>query len=89
MPIYHFNLADGSYESDPDGTMLADLATARLEAVAFAGSYLRDYPDIIWEGHKFRVEVTDHAGADLFAVVVSTETSKDAFDPQMDSVVSD
>ncbi|CAN5351565.1 hypothetical protein BH09PSE4_BH09PSE4_11140 [soil metagenome] len=68
MPIYHFNIADHSADPDPEGTELPDDATARAEAVVFAGTYLRDKPELILDGHNFRVEVTDKRHDLLFMV---------------------
>jgi hypothetical protein len=72
MPLFHFNLADHVTDADVEGTELRDAAEARIEAIVFAGAYLRDNPDMVWDGHEFRVEVTDDTGAPVFTVVVRT-----------------
>jgi len=68
MPLFHFNLADHVREPDIEGTELCDIAAARVEAIVFAGEYLRDNPAIINDGRDFRVEVTDDGGMPLFTV---------------------
>ena len=70
MPVFHFNLADHVREPDLEGTDLADAAQARVQAVVFAGAYLRDQPELITTGSDFRVEVTDDTGALLFVVKI-------------------
>ena len=70
MPRYYFNLADGVFDPDPDGTELPDIVTARSEAVRYAVAIMRERPDVVWDGRDWRVEVT---GADrelLFTLVV-------------------
>ena len=66
MPVYHFNVQDGSNIPDPDGTELPDLDTARNEAVKLAGRLLMDQPKTFWEGSEWHVEVTDDTGLLLF-----------------------
>lgn len=68
MPIFHFNLADHKFEEDVEGTELASKEAARVEAITFAGSYLRDNPEVLWDGLKFKVQVTDEERKPLFVV---------------------
>lgn len=68
MPLFHFNIADHVREPDLDGTELADEAEAREQAIIFAGQCLRDNPELIADGHDFRIEVTDQDGAPIFTV---------------------
>lgn len=74
MPRYHFNVHDGVSQIDEDGTELADVATARSEALVLAGEIIRDAGRRADRGEEWRVEVTDHAGLALFIMdfVVST-----------------
>ena len=69
MPRYFFTTADGTREQDIDGTELPNVATARVEAIKFAGEVLSDHPEMIWDGEDFRVEVSDERGLVLFTVV--------------------
>jgi hypothetical protein len=66
MPVYHFNVRDGTDIPDPDGTDLPDLRSARVEAVKLAARLLMDEPETFWEGSNWHVEVTDASGIALF-----------------------
>jgi hypothetical protein len=66
MPIYHFNVRDGSDIPDPDGTELPNIPAARVEAVKLAGRLLLDEPNTFWEGSDWHVEVTNDRGLILF-----------------------
>jgi hypothetical protein len=75
MPRYFFTTADGTREPDLDGTELPDVASARVEAIKYAGEVLSDHPEIIWDGEDFRVEVSDANGLVLFTVVTMAMNS--------------
>jgi hypothetical protein len=66
MPIYHFNVRDGSDIPDPDGTELPNIPAARVEAVKLAGRLLLDEPNTFWEGSDWHVEVTNDRGLIFF-----------------------
>ncbi len=70
MPKYFFNLADGQVNLDREGSEVASLQQARVEAVVYAASMLRDRPEEVWAGGNWRVEVADERGVLLFTVVV-------------------
>ena len=70
MSTYHFNLADGSKEPDKDGTELADIHSARLEAIRFAGDMARERAAAVWADGSLQVEVTDDAGMVLLLVTL-------------------
>ena len=70
MIRYFFNLADGGYDPDLEGTEFPDVASARREAVRFASEVLHDRPEVVWSGRDFRVEVTDHQGTLIFTFVM-------------------
>lgn len=72
MPRYFFHAADGRRDRDSTGVELADHASARAEAIRFAGAVLTDEPEVLWEGGPFRIEVTDAAQHLLFTVVTLT-----------------
>ena len=74
MPRYFFNLDDHKLDEDHEGTVLPDANEARIQAVVFAGDYLRDHPEIVWDGTRFKVAVVDEAGTVLLNVVVTAET---------------
>ena len=63
MPRYFFNLRDGAYHPDHDGTELPDLASARAVAVRFSGEILREMSASFWEASEWRLEVCDEEGS--------------------------
>lgn len=73
MPNYHFNLANHERIEDDEGTELPDLQAARIQAVVFAADYLHDTPELVWDGRRFSVEVTDDEGQMLFAIRIEAE----------------
>ena len=71
MPLFHFNLNDGTCAPDKDGTDLPNVQTAKIEAVKHAAELMRDDPREIWENGALKVDVTDHGGHKLFSVTVT------------------
>ncbi len=69
MPRYFFHTADGSRERDSEGTELADHYAARVEAIRLTGAIMKESPDVLWDGHEFRVEVMDETDTLLFTIV--------------------
>lgn len=69
MPRFFFHTADGSRKRDEEGTELADLAAARIEAIRFTGMVLAGEPHHLWFHQDFRVEVTDETGLLLFTII--------------------
>lgn len=70
MPLFHFNLADHVRDPDLEGTELGSAEEARIQAIIFAGEYLRDNPGLVEDGEVFRVEVTDAQSTALFTVQI-------------------
>ena len=70
MPTYFFHTADGDRDLDKEGTELPDNAAARKAAIKFAGAVMHDDPDVLWDGHDYRVEVTNQTGDLLFTVIM-------------------
>jgi hypothetical protein len=65
MPRYLFHIhVDKDFEEFPDneGTALPDAAAARAQAVAIAGSLLREKGETFWGGTEWRMDVIDEAG---------------------------
>lgn len=81
MPRYFFAVKNGVREADHDGTELPNPRAARLEAISFAASILRDDPDIVWDGRPFCIHVTDAEGACVVDVVVQAEYGPEAAKP--------
>ncbi len=68
---YFFNVAGAVNEPDNAGLEMSSLSNARIEAVKFAGEYLRDRPEVVWLGEEFRIEVTDGDSRPLFTFTAS------------------
>ncbi len=73
MPRYFFDIDNHTHDADDEGTNLADDDEARVQAVIFAGDYLRDHPEIIWDGSRFSVAVRDENDAVLLTIAVTVE----------------
>lgn len=70
MPRYFFDLADHEIIPDAEGTELPGDEAARAQAVAFAGAYLKDHPELAWDGRELRVHVFTEQRLPLFVVLV-------------------
>jgi hypothetical protein len=71
MPIFHFNVHDGTSYPDTNGLDLPDIATARKVAVKLASDLLRDQGDTFWNGDDWQIEVTDSHHLTLFMIMFS------------------
>lgn len=69
VPQFFFHTADGKRDRDKHGVDLPDAARARVEGIKYAGAVIADQPGLLWNGHDFRVEVTDESGALLFTII--------------------
>ena len=69
MPRYFFHTADGSRVRDTEGSELKDHGAARIEAIAYLGSCMRESPNVLSDGRDFRVEVTDDTEMLLFTII--------------------
>ena len=70
MPRYYFDVENHGSHHDTEGNEMADAEAARTAAVVFAGEYLRDNPDLVWDGRRFSVHVRDESGTVLLDVRV-------------------
>lgn len=68
MPRYYFHVHDHLDLPDVDGIELADLGTARAEAVRLCGALLKEQADIFWQRDAWRMDVTDEEGTTLFSL---------------------
>lgn len=73
MPRYFFDIDNHERYVDEEGTELADADAARIQAVIFAGDYLRDNPHLVSNGGHLRVAVRDEMGTILLSVAVTTD----------------
>lgn len=82
MPRYHFHVSDGRDYPDLQGTILANLAEARVEAVRFSGHLLGDEAEKFWEGEEWTMRVTDEKDLTLFTLMfVATESAATLSNP--------
>jgi len=78
--LFFFSQAGAVHDPDADGVEFPTMSQARIEAVRFAASMLRDRPELAWLGDEYRVEVTDQSQRVLFtfiAVGVDGPAAKD------------
>ena len=73
MPRYYFHVIDGRDIIDSEGTELADLREARIEAIQLAGSILRDEGDKFWNGEEWHMNVTDASGQSVLKLRFSAD----------------
>ncbi|QZO00221.1 DUF6894 family protein [Chenggangzhangella methanolivorans] len=68
MPLYRFRILDGAEISDNGDLEFPDLASARVEAIRYAGALLHDAGRINSLGDRWRMDVTDPSGVTLVSV---------------------
>jgi hypothetical protein len=78
MPRYFFSIEDHVHQPDTEGVELAGHEEARVQAIVFAGSVLRDEPGLVWDGHELVIHVTSEAGDTVVDVVVNTRNGGSA-----------
>jgi hypothetical protein len=69
-----FSLENGHFYFDEEGTELADLSAACIEASKVLGD-LRQRPRNLWENDNLSVQVSDESGLALFALNLSVALS--------------
>ena len=80
MPLFYFDLSDGTHISDEDGTELEGVVEARVEGIRLAGACLQESPSLLWSADGFRVMVLDDKRTLLTTVTISaadTQTMED------------
>ncbi|WP_457093062.1 DUF6894 family protein [Microvirga sp. P5_D2] len=73
MPRYFFHVIDGRNIIDNEGSELAGLKEARVEAIHLAGSILRDESDEFWNGEEWPMNVTDASGQSVLKLRFSAD----------------
>jgi hypothetical protein len=68
MAIYHFDVEDGQHFPDPIGADLPDLDAARDEALRRSVILLATRKKDFWQGHSWKMTVTDDEGHVQFAL---------------------
>jgi hypothetical protein len=77
MPRYFFDIDNREHYVDEEGTELAGTDDARIQAVIFAGDYLRENPGLVRDGGRLDIAVRDHLGTILLNVAVTTSVPAD------------
>jgi hypothetical protein len=74
MARYFFHVQDGVRYEDETGTELPSLIAARTRALKVCGDMLASgtHPDL-WEGHEWRMTVTDEEGQEVLALRFSAQ----------------
>jgi hypothetical protein len=67
LPRYFFHVADGYLTIDKEGTELADMASAKREAIRTSGEILRENTHQL-SGTEWRMDVADEAGDPVFTL---------------------
>ena len=73
MPRYYFHVIDGREIIDNEGSELAGLREARIEAIHLAGSILRDEGDEFCKGEEWHMNVTDASGLSVLKLRFSAD----------------
>ena len=75
MPRYFFDIKDGS-RVEREAYDLADLATARCEAVTLAGRLICNAASTFWDSREFSMTVSNIEGLMLFTLhFIGTEAA--------------
>ena len=74
MPRYYFDIVDGSEFIDTEGTELADLAAARIEAVRLSAEVLKEMPERFWHSALWKMTVLDEDRVTLFVLKFQAES---------------
>ena len=75
MPRYFFHVDDGEDMPDEEGTELADVATARAQAIMTAGQILKDLGQQLWNGDTWTMTVVDELGAQVCQISFTAQST--------------
>jgi hypothetical protein len=73
MPRFFFHCEGALEHRDSEGTELADIPAARLQAIDMAGQLLRDHPHDMDHPAAWRLFVNDSRGGTVFAMRIEVE----------------
>jgi hypothetical protein len=68
VPRYYFDIVDGEDLLDPHGSVLADLAAARIESIRYSAEVLKEMPERFWNSEQWTMTVSDAARVPLFTL---------------------
>jgi hypothetical protein len=73
MPLYFFNVQNGSHTSDLVGTELPDKHAAWKAATKTCGELILGFDGELKPGRKWQLEVTDEFANPLYVIHVNAE----------------
>ena len=73
MPLYHFDIRDGSDLPDPEGSDWPSDDAARLEAVRLMGELMLEMPDHFAKFEEWTLTVSDEHRQALFLMTVKSQ----------------
>ena len=76
MPLFFFDLSDGTHIGDEDGTELDGVVEAHVEGIKLAGVCLKETPSLLWSKDGFRVLILDDLRTLLTTVAISAVDSQ-------------
>jgi hypothetical protein len=77
MPRFFFDIRDGDFIRDKQGSEFIDLEASRIQAVVLSGELLKESPSRFWEGEEWQLEVRDEAHRILFILTFTATNSPD------------
>ena len=84
MPLYFFNVNDGTSSRDETGTELPDIYTAQTQAIRLSGEIMREMGPQFWNGTEWKLEVADEHDRVLFVQHFSAEHRTTLTEPRPD-----
>jgi hypothetical protein len=73
MPRYFFNVIDGKFLVDEEGTECSGMPEVRDQAIATAGGLLKDQAGKFPSGLEWQMHVTDEAKQTVLKITFSVE----------------
>lgn len=71
VPRYFFNVRDGVYSPDEDGSDLPDIYSAQAEAIKLCGALIRELGAKFWDHGEWQLEVCDVDQTPLFTLTLA------------------
>ncbi|MBC9032219.1 hypothetical protein IAG41_07440 [Sphingomonas sp. JC676] len=68
MPRFFFDIVDGEDFPDIQGSIHADLAAARIEAIRYSAEVLKEMPERFWNSELWTMSVFDQNRVPLFTL---------------------
>ena len=85
MPRYFFNVHDGVYVPDEDGSELPDVYSAQTEAIKLCGALIAELGAKFWDHGEWKLEVCDSSTRLLFTLTLTAAERDLAVNPRLGS----